>query len=69
MTGPVIIIARKKWALVGESASDSLLVCGGERPIAIRVSHDDSQQLRDLIDDANAGIAAKAEAAAKGRAA
>lgn len=51
------IVAREEWVLVGARSGDSLLVRGGEHPIAIRVSHPDSGDLIDLLSDANIGAA------------
>ena len=53
----VVVIAKPEWALVGEAASDSLLVRGGLKPISIHVSHPSSFDLLQLLGDANAGIA------------
>lgn len=48
--------ASEEWVLVGRSSSQSLLVRGGSRPIAISVSHRDSSDLLDLLKDANLGV-------------
>jgi hypothetical protein len=55
----VAVVAKSEWVLVGEQASDSILVRGGMKPISIRVSHPDSQELIQLLAEANAGIAAE----------
>lgn len=47
------------WILVGISAQNSMLVRGGDKPVAIHVRHDDSGDLRELIADANRGVEAK----------
>jgi hypothetical protein len=44
------------WFIAGEQSTDTLLVRGGKRPVAIRVSHPDSDDLRRLVDDANRGL-------------
>ncbi len=48
-----------EWIMVGRSSADTLLVRGGLKPIAIRVNHGDAEDLRQLLRDANAGIAAQ----------
>jgi hypothetical protein len=58
-TTNVAVVAKSEWVLVGEQASDSILVRGGMKPVSIRVSHPDSQELIQLLAEANAGIAAE----------
>ena len=58
-TTNVAVVAKSEWVLVGEQSSDSLLVRGGMKPVSIRVSHPDSQELIQLLAEANAGIAAE----------
>jgi hypothetical protein len=49
---------RDWWHIAGEQSTDTLLVRGGRHPVAIRVSHPDSADLRRLVDEANRGIRA-----------
>jgi hypothetical protein len=52
----ILVIAREEWVIVGEKSSDTLLVRGGKRPVAIRVSSSDAGALRELVVAANRGL-------------
>lgn len=63
---PVIGTADPAWIIVGEQATQSLIVRTGANPFAIAVSHRDSTQLLQLVKDANRGAAhAKSVSASK----
>lgn len=47
------------WMLIGESSGNTLIVRGGKKPVCIRVSHSDSEDLFQLLTDANEGICSR----------
>lgn len=56
------ISASGEWWIVGTNPADALLVRGGDRPAAVRISATSGDDLLKLLDDANRGIAVAAVA-------
>ena len=47
---------ENEWMIVGLSSQNTMLVRGGKNPVSIKVQHSDSEDLFQLLSDANQAI-------------